>query len=179
MSALIKHYEVFIEPTILAQTDKVCLQQFEDVKEKVEELVPQLDRFKQNITTTIVDGDPEETNRRIGLARCVHVLRLTVIMTATASRRRTFKQVEELSDKLSAKSAFIRFVDRGEDSKVVARLIERLREAIVCYQVRYYYYHPQSSVLDRDQISQQQAIYRQITHLTVSLRRHIPGIGAN
>ena len=73
MSALIKHYEVFIEPTILAQTDKVCLQQFEDVKEKVEELVPQLDRFKQYITTTTVDGDPEETNRRIGLARIMKI----------------------------------------------------------------------------------------------------------
>ena len=162
----------------LHKTDRVCLQQFEDVKEKVEELVPQLDRFKQNITTTTVDGDPEETNRRMGLARYVHALRSTAIMTATASRRSTFKQVEELSEKLSAKSAFICFVDRGEDSKVVARLIERLREAIVCYQVRYYY-HPQSSFFDRDQISQQQAIYRQITHLTVSLRRHVPGIGGN
>jgi len=28
-----------------------------------------------------------------------------------------------------------RFTDKGEDSKIVARLIERLREAIVCYQV--------------------------------------------
>ena len=28
-----------------------------------------------------------------------------------------------------------RFMDKGEDSKTVARLIERLREAIVCYQV--------------------------------------------
>ena len=105
-----------------------------------------MNRFKQNITTTTVDGDPEETDRRIGLTRYVP-LSMT-IMTAVTSRRSTFKQVEELSEKLSAKSAFIRFVDRGEDSKVVARLIERLREAIVCYQVRYYY-HPQSSVIDR------------------------------
>ena len=42
-----------------------------DVKEKIEDLIPQLDRFKQNITTTTVDGDPEETNRREGLTRCV------------------------------------------------------------------------------------------------------------
>ena len=126
--------------------DDVCSQQFDDVKEKVEELIPQLDRFKQNISTTTVDEDPEETDRRVGLARCV--LRSMAIVTATASCRSTFKQVEELSEKLSAKSSFIRFVDRGEDAKVVARLIERLREAIVCYQVRRRY-HPQSSVADR------------------------------
>ena len=161
------------------KTDKVFSQQFDDVKEKVEELVPQLDRFKQNIAITTVEGDPEETNRRMGLARYVHILRSTAIMAATTSYRSTFKQVEELSDQLLAKSAFIRFVDRGEDSKVVARLIERLREAIVCYQVRYNYHPSQSSVFDGDQISQQQVIYRQITHLTVSLRRHAPGIGGD
>ena len=33
------------------------------------------------------------------------------------------------------KSAVSRFVDKGEDAKVVTKLIERLREAIVCYQV--------------------------------------------
>lgn len=47
----------------------------------------------------------------------------------------TFKKVEELSQKILAKGAIARFVDKGEDSKVVARLIERLREAIMCYQV--------------------------------------------
>jgi len=31
-----------------------------------------------------------------------------------------------------------RFTDKGEDSKTVARLIERLREAVVCYQVGNY-----------------------------------------
>ncbi|KAF9784529.1 hypothetical protein BJ322DRAFT_851232 [Thelephora terrestris] len=115
VSALIKHYE-----------------QFEDVKEKVEELIPQLDRFKQYIATATVEEDPEETNRRTGLTRI-------------------FKQIEELSEKLSAKGAITRFVDRGEDSKAVARLIERFREVILYYQ-----------------ISQQQAIYRQITDLTAS-----------
>lgn len=33
------------------------------------DLIPQLDRLKQHITTTTVEGDPEETNRRGGLAR--------------------------------------------------------------------------------------------------------------
>ena len=51
------------------------------------------------------------------------------------SRCSTFEKIEDLSKKMLAKSAVARFVDKGEDSKAVARLIERLREAIVCYQV--------------------------------------------
>ena len=51
----------------------------------------------------------------------------------------TFQQIEELSQKLLTKGIVTRFADKGEDSKIVARLIERLRESIVCYQVGYYY----------------------------------------
>jgi len=55
--------------------------------------------------------------------------------TAPNVRCSTFGKIEELSQKLLAKGTIARFADKGEDSKVVARLIERLREAIVCYQV--------------------------------------------
>jgi hypothetical protein len=68
-------------------------------------------------------------------------------MTTATRRCRIFKQIEELSEKLTAKSATTRLVDREEDSKVVARLIERFREAILYHQVGYYYY-PQSGVVD-------------------------------
>ena len=51
----------------------------------------------------------------------------------------TFKQIEELSQKLLAKNAVARFADKGKDSKVVVGLIERLREAIVYYQVSDYH----------------------------------------
>lgn len=116
-------------------TDGVT-QQFEDVKEKLEDLIPQLERFKQNITTTTVDGDPEETNRRKGLATCVP--RLIAVVTPPDDHCSTFKQVEELSKKLLAKNAIARFVDKGKDSGLVVKLIERFREAIVCYQVDNY-----------------------------------------
>jgi hypothetical protein len=52
-----------------------------------------------------------------------------------------------LSKKLLVKTAITRFIDKREDSKVVARLIERLREAIVCYQVSDWCF-PASSVAD-------------------------------
>ena len=35
-------------------------------------LIPQLDRFRQDIAGTEVDGDPEETVRRRELVRCVN-----------------------------------------------------------------------------------------------------------
>jgi len=115
-------------------------------EEKVEELLPQLDRFKQNIITKTVDGDPEETNRRRGLTVYVH--RLITAPTAPNRRCSTFEKIEEISQKLLAKSVIARFTDKGEDSKIVARLIERLREAIVCYQVGNYCVSA-SSVIDR------------------------------
>ena len=57
------------------------------------------------------------------------------VVSVPDDRCSTFEKIEELSRKLSAKSAIARLVDKGEDSKTVARLIERLREAIICYQV--------------------------------------------
>ena len=52
---------------------------------------------------------------------------------------------------------------------MVAKLIERLREAIVCYQVGNHCASTLNIIDRRGQVSQQQAIYRQITHLTVGL----------
>ena len=70
-----------------------------------------------------------------------------VVLTTPTNLCSKFKQIEELSQKLLEKDAIARFVDRGEDSKVVARLIDRLRDAIACYQVGGRY-HPESTVVD-------------------------------
>jgi hypothetical protein len=71
VNALIKHYEVSVESTTFTHNSHRCSQEFEDVKEKIEELVPQLDTVKQTIAATIADEDPEETDRRMGLIRYV------------------------------------------------------------------------------------------------------------
>jgi len=60
---------------------------------------------------------------------------MTTAPTPPDGRCSTFGKIEELSLKLLAKSAAASFSDKKEDSKVVERLVERLREAIVCYQV--------------------------------------------
>ena len=64
-----------------------------------------------------------------------------------------------------------RFIDKGEDAKEVARLIEQLQEAISHYQVSGYEDIASSSVDMGGQISQQQAIYDQISDLTVRVLR--------
>lgn len=45
------------------------------------------------------------------------------------------EDIEKRSQALLAKAAAARFIDKGEDSKEVAGLIERLREAVTQYQV--------------------------------------------
>ena len=42
------------------------------MKEKVEDIIPLLERFKQNIAVTTIDGDQAENERRSDLSRYVH-----------------------------------------------------------------------------------------------------------
>jgi hypothetical protein len=72
---------------------------------------------------------------------------MMTIMNTPNCRCSTFERIEELSQKLLAKSAIVRFADKAEDSKVAAGLIEQLRQAIVCYQVGRYYLSA-SSIVD-------------------------------
>ena len=60
-------------------------------------------------------------------------------------------------------------MDKGEDSKEVAKLIERVREAIGFYQVSRRLIVTPSGVDAGEQVSQQQAIYDQITDIAVSI----------
>jgi len=49
--------------------------------------------------------------------------------------RSALEEIEERSRVLLGKHAAARLVDKGEDSKEVAKLIDQLREAITHYQV--------------------------------------------
>ncbi|KAF9645955.1 hypothetical protein BDM02DRAFT_3189254 [Thelephora ganbajun] len=108
VTALIKHYE-----------------QFEDVEDRIKDLKPQLDRFKQNITTIPVDGDPEETRRRKVLTSAL-------------------EEIEKQSRELLARGMTTQFVDKEGDSGEVARLVERLREVVTHYHIS-----QQQSIYDR------------------------------
>jgi len=81
------------------------------------------------------------------------------------------EDIEKKSQALLEKGVAARFIDKGEDSKEVARLIERLREAISYYQVSWYWIALLSIVDAKEQISQQQAIYEQIVEQTRGQRQ--------
>ena len=79
----------------------------------------------------------------------------------------TLAEIERRSQELLAKGTAARFVDKAGDSGEVAKLIERLREAIVHYQVSENYFQHRIQ-LTAGQVSQQQTIYDRITDLAVS-----------
>ena len=108
-------------------------QQFEDVREKVESLKPQLDRLKQIITATTIDGDPEETSRRVELAR--YVRRSLTTFALVNGLCSALGEILRESQELLAKDPVVQFMDKDADPGKVARLIERLRKAISNYQV--------------------------------------------
>ena len=92
-----------------------------------------MDRFKQNIITTAIDGDPEESSRRKELAR--YVRRLSTTPTLVNCFRSALEEIEKRSQELLDKGKVAGFVDKGSDSGEALKLIDRLREAIAHYQV--------------------------------------------
>ena len=108
-------------------------QHCKDVKEKVEELIPLLERFRQIIIVTKNDGDRAESQRRSEFSRCVPpIAHHTVSVYPLPS---ALEDIEKRSRVLLEKRAVAQLVEKGEDSAEVARLVERLREAVTHYQV--------------------------------------------
>jgi len=56
------------------------------------------------------------------------------------------EEIQRQAEALQAKGVAARFIDKDEDAKVVARLIEELREAISRYQVSGYWDTASSTV---------------------------------
>jgi len=119
----------------------------------------------------MIDGDQAEEKRRLELSR--YARRLLTPPTVINNPRSTLEEIENRSQALLAKGDPARFVDKEEDSKEVVRLIERLREAVTHYQVGENWIVMRNIADAEEQISQQQAIYNQITSLTVRNLRFI------
>jgi hypothetical protein len=133
VNALIKHYEVFVQWITVAHNSHKRSQQFEDVKEKIEDLVPHLNRFKQNADAAMADGDQAEKNRLLELSRYASPSLAT--LSIANGLRSALGKIEKRSQELLAKGTAARFIDKGADSGEVARLLEQLREAVIHYQV--------------------------------------------
>ena len=81
------------------------------------------------------------------------------------------EEIEKRSQALLEKGKTARFVDKGRDSGEVVKLVERLRDAITRYQVSEDRFVGSNGTYTAGQVSQQQAIYDQITNLTVRTLR--------
>ena len=80
----------------------------------------------------MIDGDQTEKKRRSDLSR--YACRFFSVPTFNGLRS-ALEDIEKRSQALLGKGAAVRFVDKGRDSGEVAKLVERLREAIARYQV--------------------------------------------
>ena len=69
VSAVIKHYEVRSLFPASARHRRPVPQQYKDVKEKAEQLVPWLDKLKGILATDAGGVGPEEEQRRTELSR--------------------------------------------------------------------------------------------------------------
>lgn len=92
-----------------------------------------LERFKQNVSTTTIDGDRAEKQRRLELSR--YTCRLINTPILLNCLRSALGEIEKRSQELLEKHTAARFLDKGSDSGEVVRLVERFREAIIRYQV--------------------------------------------
>ncbi|KAF9649413.1 hypothetical protein BDM02DRAFT_1850844 [Thelephora ganbajun] len=136
-----------------------------DVEQKILDLRHQLNRFKQNLPMTTIDGDPEETGRRKELTR--YVGRPVASLALLNDFHSTLGEIEKRSQVLLAKYAVAWSTDRDEDFEEVAGLVKRLREAVSHYQVSGCRIIAPSAVDMEEQVSQQRTIYDKITNLTV------------
>ena len=133
VSALIKHYEVFVQWTAVAHNSRERSQQFEDVREKIEDLIPHLNRFKQNADAAMTDGDQAEKKRLSELSRYVSQPPATPALANSLCS--ALEKIEKRSQELLSKGAAARFIDKNADSGEMVKLIEQLRETITHYQV--------------------------------------------
>jgi len=84
------------------------------------------------------------------------------------------EEIEKRSNELLGKGKAARFVDKGRDSGEVVKLVERLRDVVTRYQVSEDRFVASNTIYTAGQVSQQQAIYEQITDLTVRVFRSAP-----
>ncbi|KAF9790951.1 hypothetical protein BJ322DRAFT_418044 [Thelephora terrestris] len=87
-----------------------------DVEDKVGDLIPWLNKLKNNMTTASASGTNEETERREQLTR-------------------SLEDIEKRSQELLGKGKAARILDKARDSGIIVKLVEELRQAILIYQL--------------------------------------------
>jgi hypothetical protein len=103
------------------------------VKDKLNDLIPWLEKLQETLARVNPDGDREEVERRSQLAKFVSCLAPPAHLVLTLDR--SLEEVGTRSLALSGKKKLARVLDKAQDSQEVVKLVEKLRQAILVYQV--------------------------------------------
>ena len=104
------------------------------MKERLGDLIPWVEKLEVTLLKTNIDDDKEEVERRARLARSALRSSPPAPVRLT-SYNRDLEDVGKRSLALSEKGRVARALDKNRDSGEVIKLIEKLRQAILVYQV--------------------------------------------
>jgi hypothetical protein len=103
------------------------------VKDKLNDLIPWLEKLQESLAKVNPDGDHEEVERRSQLAKFASCLAPPAHPILTLDR--SLEEIGTRSLALSGKKKLARVLDKAQDSQEVVKLVEKLRQAILVYQV--------------------------------------------
>jgi hypothetical protein len=109
------------------------LQQSEDVKDKLEQLIPWLTKLLEGLAKVDPNDDQREIERRTQLARLV--LNNRSPRPEESILCRSLEAIAQQSQTILAKGKGTRFLDKAQDAGEAGRLIDQLQQAILIYQV--------------------------------------------
>ena len=114
------------------------------MKDKLNDLAPWLEKLLQNLAKVNPNDDPEETERRSRLARFTS--RLAYLAYQKLIPLRSLEYIGKRSLALSEKGKVARALDKTQDLQEVVGLVEKLRQAILIYQVSVGHYQSRKSL---------------------------------
>ena len=103
------------------------------MKDKLNDLIPWLNKLQESLAKVNPDDNHEEVERRSQLAKFVY--HLAPLFHPKLILGRSLEDIGKRSLALSEKGKVARVLDKTQDSQEVIKLVERLRQAILEYQV--------------------------------------------
>lgn len=104
------------------------------MKEKISDLIPWVQELSSTLAKPCPNDDQDEIGRRSQLAKFVSCL-LFFLLVKLILCYRELEDVGVRSQELSEKGKLARALDKTRDLGEVVKLMERLRQAILIYQV--------------------------------------------
>ena len=104
------------------------------MKDKLDDLIPWLKKLLDTLAKVNPDDDREEVERRSQLTKCVSCPEFSSTKNRLP-RDRSLEDIGKRSLVLSEKGKVARVLDKSRDLQEVIGLVEKLRQAILVYQV--------------------------------------------